>query len=109
LARCIIGLHYRASLSIMRLILATLLLSSLTLLSCKNASQVSEWTSIAADQYNVFPDLSYSAVNNTQLTLDIYQPRETRVPVPTVIYFHGGGWSYSDKNQSTLQLLPYLK
>src|SRR3954470_10251158 len=40
-----------------------------------------------------FPDLTYSSLAGYRpLILDLYKPARSGVPLPLVIYLHGGGW-----------------
>jgi acetyl esterase/lipase len=72
-------------------------------------SQPGEWAQTISESYVILPDITYLTINNVALKLDIYQPRKPPKPVPTVVYFHGGGWVSRDKVESTLRLLPYLQ
>jgi acetyl esterase/lipase len=72
------------------------------------ASPTEAWAQTVAEHYVILPDITYLTVNNSALKLDIYQPRKPASAVPTVIYFHGGGWVRRDKEEATLRLLPYL-
>lgn len=64
--------------------------------------------------YAVIPNLTYLKADGVELKLDVYTPRElmgkdaTVDPVPTVVYFHGGGWVAGSKERSALAVLPYL-
>ncbi|HKW27426.1 MAG TPA: alpha/beta hydrolase [Terriglobales bacterium] len=94
----------------MRKLLMTLLAAAL--LAAPGRAQVSqpgEWAQTVAEHYVILPDITYLTVKNTALKLDIYQPRKPSQPVPTVVYFHGGGWVRRDKDEATLRLLPYLQ
>lgn len=73
------------------------------------ASAPDGWAQTVAERYVILPDITYLTVNNYSLKLDIYQPRKPASAVPTVVYFHGGGWVRRDKDESTLRLLPYLQ
>ena len=91
---------------------AVLLLTSFIALPCFIAGQSApnlEWAYTAANRYNVFPDITYRVVNGYDLKLDVYQPRTISSPAQVIVYFHGGGWVSGDKNDSMLQLLPYLR
>src|SRR5216683_3738365 len=59
--------------------------------------------------HRVFPNITYITENNFDAKLDIYQARDTSTPQPTVLYFHGGGWTQGSKEASALSLLPYLE
>jgi len=71
--------------------------------------------------YIVLPDIQYLLADGMDLHLDIYLPRDnvhldptdlTKLnPIkglPTVVFFHGGGWVEGSKGGSALQFLPYL-
>ncbi|MCZ2392167.1 MAG: alpha/beta hydrolase [Acidobacteria bacterium] len=62
-----------------------------------------------ADRYWMQPDVVYATANNTQLKLDIWYPRDSQEPTPTVVFFHGGGWIFGAKEGAAYQLLPYLE
>jgi acetyl esterase/lipase len=62
----------------------------------------------AAHNYRVIPNIVYRTANNWDARLDIYQPRGATSPGPTLIYFHGGGWTQGSKESSALTFLPYL-
>jgi acetyl esterase/lipase len=89
--------------------LLTFLVSWTWIAACGQSTLNGEWASTAADRYKVFPDITYMAVDGSELKLDVYNPRESSTPVPVIVYFHGGGWVRGDKGDSTLQLLPYLR
>jgi acetyl esterase/lipase len=87
------------------------------LLSCLSAGQVQSkprsqsaaWASTVAERYLVFPDVVYGTANNTTLKLDVWQRKDAKAPVPTLIYYHGGGWIFGDRTGATLFFLPYLE
>jgi acetyl esterase/lipase len=72
-------------------------------------SQPSTWAQTIAENYVIQPDITYLTIKNVALKLDVYQPRKPPQPVPTAVYFHGGGWVSRDKDEATLRLLPYLQ
>jgi len=72
-------------------------------------SQPGEWAQTIAENYVIQPDITYLSIKNVALKLDVYQPRRLPQTVPTVVYFHGGGWVGRDKDEATLRLLPYLQ
>lgn len=75
------------------------------------APDAATWVSEIASRYYVTANIAYLSPGSDEVRLDVYWPRQTSpaVPVPTVIYFHGGGWTGGDKNVATLRLLPYLE
>ncbi len=66
------------------------------------------WLDYASGQVDIRPNIVYATANNTALKLDLYLPRKRTTPVPTVVFFHGGGWVAGQKEQDVLHLLPYL-
>ncbi|MES3021220.1 MAG: alpha/beta hydrolase [Pseudomonadota bacterium] len=58
--------------------------------------------------YQIKPDITYAVASNVELKLDLYLPRGARKPVPTLVYFHGGGWVEGKKENAALLLMPYL-
>src|SRR6516162_9952401 len=60
------------------------------------------------DNYRVVPNITYLTANNWDAKLDVYQARDAKVPNPTLIYFHGGGWVQGSKESSSLTFLPFL-
>ena len=86
------------------------------------ANNLSTMVDVSAT-YTVVPDITYLKADGVDLKLDIYAPKanvdipvldlpknpEKKRSVPTVIFFHGGGWVSRSKETSVLQLLPYLE
>lgn len=62
-----------------------------------------------ANGYQVIPDITYLTANGYDARLDIYQPLRLTGPNPTLVYFHGGGWTAGSKEISSLTFLPYLE
>jgi len=62
-----------------------------------------------ADRYWMQPDVVYGTANNTPLKLDIWYPRDSKTPTPTLVYIHGGGWIFGSKEGAVYQFLPYLE
>ncbi len=72
-------------------------------------SPIASWAATLFKNYRVHPDITYLTANNWEATLDLYEPTSVNEPVPTLIYFHGGGWYTGDKDEPILRLLPYLE
>jgi acetyl esterase/lipase len=66
------------------------------------------WVDYASGEYDIFPNIIYSTASNTDLKLDLYQPKDRSKPLPVLMLFHGGGWVAGQKERNTFQLLPYL-
>jgi acetyl esterase/lipase len=72
-------------------------------------SESAQWASTVSDQYQVFSDLIYGSANNYQLKLDVWQRKNQAAPVPTLIYYHGGGWVGGDRAGAVAFFLPFLE
>lgn len=59
--------------------------------------------------YRVNLNVPYRTANNVDLHLDILRPRDASGPTPTVLYFHGGGWTGGSKDGGITAALPYLE
>ena len=59
--------------------------------------------------YRVVSNVTYFTANSWEAKLDLYLPRESEEPTPTLVYYHGGGWVIGSKEQVTTTLFPYLE
>jgi acetyl esterase/lipase len=87
-------------------------LIALTVLPLTAHGQLSEqalWAAQAASEYRVVPDVTYLTADNYASKLDLYLPRTSTGPTPTLLYFHGGFWVRGSKDASLLNVLPYLE
>ncbi|MGE3705629.1 MAG: alpha/beta hydrolase fold domain-containing protein [Vicinamibacterales bacterium] len=62
-----------------------------------------------SNNYSVISNVVYRTVSNWDAKLDIYQPRGITAPNPTVMMFHGGGWTTGSKESRVFGALPYLQ
>ena len=67
------------------------------------------WATHAANEYQIFPNVTYLTASNVELKLDVYQRRGMTSPQPTVIYMHGGFWVAGAKEGATMALMPWLE
>lgn len=72
-------------------------------------SDTARWASTVNEQYWIQPDITYGVANNYTLKLDVWQRKDAKTAVPTLIYYHGGGWIFGDRTGATLLFLPYLE
>lgn len=72
-------------------------------------STTASWASTLSEQYWIQPDITYGVANNYPLKLDVWQRKDAKTAVPTLIYYHGGGWIFGDRTGATLLFLPYLE
>lgn len=72
-------------------------------------SPVEHWASTVNEKYLIYPDIVYGWANNYALKLDVWERKDAKEPLPTVIYIHGGGWIFGDRTGATPFILPYLQ
>ena len=72
-------------------------------------SPTASWAAHTANEYQVFPNLTYLTASNYELKLDIYKRRDTAGPQPTLIFIHGGGWVNGTKEQSLMAVMPWFE
>jgi acetyl esterase/lipase len=72
-------------------------------------SPSADWAVHAANQYQVFPNLTYLTATNYEAKLDIYKRRDTTGPQPTAIFIHGGFWAAGAKETSLMSLVPWFE
>ncbi len=83
-------------------------LGASTLAGAQAAADVKTFVQVASG-YRVIPNLTYLRAGGVDLQLDVYHPLGLTNPNPTLIYFHGGGWTNDNKESSALAFLPYLE
>ncbi|MBD2705496.1 alpha/beta hydrolase [Spirosoma sp. BT702] len=102
-----------------RIVSATFILLAVILGGCARQKFISTaLTSIMANT-TVISNICYAKAGQTNLYLDAYIPAKqlgqdpwielSEKRKPTLLYFHGGGWSSGDKLSRSLLLLPYLE
>jgi acetyl esterase/lipase len=67
------------------------------------------WATHAANEYEIFPNITYSVNNNYESKLDIYKRRDAIGPQPTLMFIHGGGWHGGSKETAVMSLMPWLE
>jgi acetyl esterase/lipase len=72
-------------------------------------SQTAAWATHAANEYQVYPSVTYLTMGDTQLKMDIYRRRTATTPQPTIIYMHGGFWVAGNKEGAIMNLLPWME
>ncbi len=58
--------------------------------------------------YDVLPNVTYVHRTGWEGKLDLLLPTNRTSPTPVLVWFHGGGWTRSSKEQELLYVLPYL-
>ena len=69
-----------------------------------------DWAELASFHYGVDAEITYGVFNNTPVHLDVWENHAANgAPVPTLVYFHGGGWVFGDKGGAPNLFLPYIQ
>ena len=87
----------------------SLLLCALAPTAFPQLSPSATWATHFANEYQVFPNVTYLTASNVELKLDVYQRRGMTTPQPTVIYMHGGFWVAGNKEGAIMALMPWLE
>lgn len=90
------------------ILMGQLLLMSRAGVTQSSVSSAETWAAAASEKYLVYPDRAYGYASGTSLKLDVWQA-QTHEPVPTLIYYHGGGWFFGDRTGAVPYLLPWLE
>jgi acetyl esterase/lipase len=59
--------------------------------------------------YQVDLNVTYRTISNWDAKLDIIRPRNASRPTPTILFFHGGGWTRGSKDAGLTGALPYME
>jgi acetyl esterase/lipase len=84
----------------------------LALLATPGFAQLSPqalWATHAANEYQVYPNVTYLNMGGADLKLDVYKRRTATTPQPTLIYMHGGFWVAGNKEGAIMSLLPWME
>jgi acetyl esterase/lipase len=76
---------------------------------CQAAPKAADWAELASFHYGVDADITYGVFNNTPVRLDVWENHAAKGPVPTLVYFHGGGWVFGAKGGAPNLFLPYIE
>jgi acetyl esterase/lipase len=72
-------------------------------------SPAAAWATHAANEYQMYPNVTYLTIGTTELKLDVYKRRTATTPQPTLVYMHGGFWVAGNKETAILSLLPWME
>lgn len=92
---------------ITRCLVAFVLCASTVAIFAQSTSGLVQWSESVSQNYLVYPDQVYGFQSGVQLKLDVWQV-QTDVPVPTVIYYHGGGWFFGDRTGAVPYFMPWI-
>jgi len=92
---------------ITRCLVALVLCATTVVIFAQSTSSPVQWSESVSQNYLVYPDQVYGFQSGTQLKLDVWQ-MQTDVAVPTVIYYHGGGWFFGDRTGAVPYFMPWI-
>ncbi len=68
------------------------------------------WAIDVFEQYRIEPNVVYAKRGDQNLKLDMYLPKNKKLPPqPTLIFIHGGGWTGGTKENYALRVLPWME
>jgi acetyl esterase/lipase len=73
-----------------------------------SGADIEEALSSIPFDYEVSPNLTYIRRPDWEGRLDLFLPADRTRATPTLVWFHGGGFTQSSKEQELLYFLPYL-
>lgn len=71
--------------------------------------ETADWAVLLSTRLRVAPNITYLTAGGRDMKLDVYTPSGRGAPVPTVVFFHGGGWIRGEKEGPVLHVFPYLE
>jgi acetyl esterase/lipase len=78
-------------------------------LAQRPSGDAATFAAVLGNDYRAVSNITYLTASGVDLKLDVYSPRAAG-PVPTVLFFHGGGYRLASKKEnSVLSLLPYIQ
>ncbi len=79
-------------------------------LAQRPAGDAAAFAAALGTEYRTTSNITYQTSSGMDLNLDVYRPARTAGPVPTVLFFHGGGYRLASKKEnSILSLMPYVQ
>ena len=60
------------------------------------------------NDFRLVPNITYLTASNMDAKLDVYVRHGVTTPQPTLIFFHGGGWTGGTKESQAFAIQPYL-
>jgi len=101
MARCIVLVAVSA---------AVLAVPSSTAHAQRPSEDASTFAAYLSTAYQVNPNITYLTASGVELKLDVHRPRGASGPLPTALFFHGGGYrAESTKEATALNVVPWLQ
>lgn len=85
-------------------------LPSSVALAQRPAEEAASFAAYLSTGNQVTPNITYLTASGVELKLDFYRPRGASGPLPTALFFHGGGYRIeATKEASALNVIPWLQ
>ena len=92
------------------LIGALCVMSGSNALAQRPAGDAASFAAYASTGYRVNANITYTTASGMELKLDFYRPAQASGPLPTAMFFHGGGYSVNSKKEAAvLSMMPYVQ
>lgn len=83
---------------------------ALPVVAQRPAEDAAAFVAFLSTGHQVTPNVTYLTASGVELKLDVYRPRGASGPLPTVLFFHGGGYRITaTKEASVLNVIPWLQ
>lgn len=69
----------------------------------------SAWTEDASTTLGIAANIQYGTFGGNPVRLDVWRNGEGKIPRPTLIYIHGGGWVFGDKGGAPNAFLSFVQ
>ncbi len=66
-----------------------------------------DWAAAASNLYQIYHDQQYGFESGVPLELDVWQA-QAKESVPTVVYYHGGGWMSGNRTDAVRYMMPWI-
>src|SRR5688572_97132 len=79
-------------------------------LAQRPSGEAAAFAAALGTEYRVASNITYQTASGMDLNLDVYRPARAAGPLPTVLFFHGGGYRLASKKENAvLSVLPYVQ
>src|SRR5712691_8694516 len=72
-------------------------------------SPTADWATHAQNEYQVIANVTYMTATGYESKLDVYKRRDVTTPLPTLVFYHGGGWVAGTKEAALMSIIPWLE
>lgn len=73
------------------------------------SAQQDKWAELSSFDYGISANITYGTFQNVPVHLDVWRNRKATGAAPTLMYIHGGGWVFGDKDGAVNLFLPYIE